>query len=108
MTKKIIYSICALIVILFFQQNTWAQNNFGFYGGMQKMPQSHQYNPVFNADNKVTFSIGTGSHSLGLSNSGFTLNNLLVSRPQDDSLVFSPSGAVSKMSKLNFLDFHSI
>ncbi len=105
--KKIIFkSLFVIHLAVFTQSNLFAQNNFGFYGGMQKMPQSHNYNPVFNADNKFTFSIATGSHSFGFSNSGFTLNNLLVSRPQDDSLVFSPSNAVSKMAKLNFMDFH--
>jgi hypothetical protein len=96
----------ALVLVLLIQGNAAAQNNFGFYGGMQKMPQAHNYNPAFNVNNKFHFSIGTGMHSVGLSNSGFTLKDILVSRPQDDSLVLSPSTAVSKMAKLNFIDLN--
>lgn len=96
----------ALLLVFLFQSSFNAQNNFSFYGGMQNMPQAHNYNPAFNSKNRINFSIGTGMHSIGISNSGFTLKDLLVTRPQDDSLVFSPSTAVSKMAKLNFLDFN--
>lgn len=96
-----------LLIFLFaFGQEVMAQNNFGFYGGMRKLPQAHNYNPAFNAKNRFHFSIGTGMHSIGFSNSGFKLKDLLVERSQDDSLVFSPSNAVSKMAKINFMDFN--
>lgn len=96
-----------LLIFLFaFGQEVAAQNNFGFYGGMRKLPQAHNYNPAFNAKNRFHFSIGTGMHSIGFSNSGFKLKDLLVERSQDDSLVFSPSNAVSKMAKINFMDFN--
>ncbi len=102
-STNIVLTICVLI---WASLGLHAQNNFGFYGGLQKFPQAHNYNPAFNADNKFHFNLGTGMHSFGISNSGFVLNDLLVSRPQDDSLVFSPSNAASKMAKLNFMDLN--
>lgn len=104
--KRLMTSKLAFLLFLLFtaQSQLVGQHNFGFYGGMQSLPQAHNYNPVFNPENKITFSLGSGLHSVGLSNSGFVLKDLLVSRPQDDSLVFSPSNAVSKMARLNFFD----
>jgi len=92
-------------LLLITQTNAIAQRNFGFYSNFQNLPQSHYYNPSWNAKNKIYFSIGTGMHSFGASNSGFALNDILVSRAQDDSLVIDPAGAISKMAKLNYLGF---
>ena len=106
MIQKLKKSCLVILAVLGFNSISEAQNNFGFYGGLQKMPQAHAYNPAFSPENKIHFSIGTGMHSFGFSHSGFTLNDILVERAQDDSLVLSPSNAVSKMAKLNHLGFN--
>ena len=106
MIQKLIKSYLLILAVVGFNSISEAQNNFGFYGGLQLMPQAHAYNPAFSPENKFHFSLGTGMHSLGFSNSGFTLNDILVERAQDDSLVLSPSNAISKMAKLNHLGFN--
>lgn len=103
MDKKILQLLFVIGLILTTGSESYAQRNFGFYNGFQNLPQSHYYNPSWNAKNKLYFSIGTGMHSFGASNSGFTLNDVLVSRPQDDSLVIDPAGAIKKMAKLNYM-----
>ncbi|MGJ8661650.1 MAG: hypothetical protein ACSHXL_06405, partial [Bacteroidota bacterium] len=95
--------LLVLGLILLTQASLFSQRNFGFYSGFQSLSQSHYYNPSWNANNKVCFSIGFGMQSFGISNSGFTLNDILKTRQQDDSLVIDPSGAIDKMAKLNFL-----
>jgi hypothetical protein len=89
-------------ILLFTKENVYAQRNFGLYSGMQNLPQSHYYNPSWNAKNKIYFSIGMGMHSIGASNSGFALKDVLANRPQDDSLEIDVAGALSKMGKINF------
>ncbi len=87
--------------------NLFSQRNFGFYSGFQNLSPSHYYNPSWNGNNKIYFSIGMGLHSAGLSNSGFKLKDFLTSRPQDDSLVVDPAGAINKLAKLNYLGINA-
>jgi len=101
--KNYQFALIAFLFLFGIQSNVLAQKNFGYYNGMQNLPQSHYYNPSWNAKNKLYFSIGTGMHSVGISNSGFALKDVLVARPQDDSLVISPAGAIDKMARNNFL-----
>jgi hypothetical protein len=103
MKKRLVQLLLVLALVLGANSKSIAQRNFGFYNGLQNLPQSHYYNPSWNAKNKIYFSIGTGMHSLGASNSGFALNDALVTRAQDDSLVIDVEGALSKMAKINYL-----
>ncbi len=107
MTKMLRNGALNFVILFGLGFGAYGQMNFGFYSGMQNLPQAHNYNPAFNVKNRMHFSLGTGMHSFGLSNSGFVLKDLLVERASDDSLVFSPSTAASKMAKLNFMDFHT-
>lgn len=102
--RKLKYTLGFLVAVLFVQ-NAQAQRNFGFYS-LDHLPQSHYYNPTFNSNNRLYLSVALGTHSFGVSHSGFTLDDLLTPRPQDDSLNLDIENAISKMDDLNFLDFH--
>lgn len=85
----------------------FAQSNYTYYA-FDKTAQAHYLNPAFKPSAKVYLSFPLlPSQNFGVSNSGFTLNDLLVKRPQDDSLQISPENAISKMSDKNFLTFES-
>jgi hypothetical protein len=103
MEKKLLQLLLVIGLIFSGSTASFAQRNFGFYNGFQNLPQSHYYNPSWNAKNNVYFSIGTGLHSLGASNSGFALKDILVDRSQDDSLEIDIAGALNKMANLNYL-----
>jgi hypothetical protein len=104
MNKRI--SLLILGTFIFFGAQTLnAQRNFGFYN-LQFLPQAHYLNPTFKSNNKVSLSIGTGTNSIGISHSGFTLNDILSPRSSDDSLVVNPGNAIKKMGTLNFLELN--
>ncbi|RFC55891.1 DUF5723 family protein [Brumimicrobium aurantiacum] len=80
-----------------------AQRNYTMYG-LDNIPQAHVLNPAYKPNAKVFVSIPVlSNNSFGASNSGFSLNDLLTERPQDDSLNINPSNAIGKMSDRNFL-----
>jgi len=83
-----------------------AQRDFTLYS-LDGAPQAHYLNPAFRPKAKVFISLPLGLQSFSASNSGFTLNQLLKTRTQDDSLEFDPAGAISKMAKINYLTFES-
>jgi hypothetical protein len=60
MIQKLIKSYLLILAVVGFNSISEAQNNFGFYGGLQLMPQAHAYNPAFSPENKFHFSLGTG------------------------------------------------
>jgi hypothetical protein len=97
-------TIGAVLICLLFTQ-AHAQKNYSFIG-FQCLPQAHSFNPALNANNKVYINFGLGSHSLGFTHSGFRLNDLIVARPQDDSLTFDVANALSKTKDLNYMDFN--
>jgi hypothetical protein len=83
-----------------------AQRDFTLYS-LSGTPQAHYINPAFRPTAKVFISLPLGMQSFSVTNSGFTLNQLLQKRSQDDSLEFNPSNAIDKMAKLNYLTVES-
>lgn len=83
-----------------------SQTNFTLYN-LNETAQAHYLNPAFRTKAKVYVSFPLGYQSFGVSNSGFTLNHLLQTRAQDDSLVLNPGLTISKMAKLNYLNGES-
>lgn len=79
------------------------QTNFTLYN-LNETAQAHYLNPAFRTKAKVYVSFPIGIQSFGVSHSGFKLNDLLQSRPQDDSLVLNPAMTISKMAKRNYLN----
>lgn len=82
------------------------QTNFTLYN-LNETAQAHYLNPAFRTKAKVYVSFPIGIQSFGVSNSGFKLNDLLQTRPQDDSLVLNPAMTISKMAKRNYLNVES-
>lgn len=103
MDKRIVQFLLIVVIVLGSSSESFGQRNFGFYNGLQNLAQSHYYNPSWNAKNKLYISLGTGMHSFGAYNSGFRLKDVLVPRPQDDSLEIDLSGAIGKMTKINVM-----
>lgn len=97
----------ATILFVFIGGTISAQRNYTSYA-LENTPQSHIFNPAFKPSSKIFISIpGLSMHSIGVSNSGFTLSDLLSERPQDDSLQIDPENAISKMKEHNFLTMES-
>lgn len=102
--KKIVY----YFAILFVSLPVLSQRNFSLYQ-LNTTAQSHYFNPAFKPSANVYVSLPLGMQSFGFSHGGFTFNDLLSSRSQDDSLEFTPSVAIDKMGKLNYvsMDLHN-
>lgn len=102
---------CFRNLILFFGvlgSSVWVngQANFTMYN-LHETAQAHYLNPAFRTKAKVYVSLPLGIQSIGASNSGFKLNDVLQTRAQDDSLVLNPATTISKMAKLNYLNVES-
>jgi hypothetical protein len=82
---------------------TYAQKDFMLYG-MNNMAQSHIVNPAFMPNSKGYITFPVMNTHMGISHSGFQLNHLLQTRPQDDSLVLTPDFTLSKMAALNYVN----
>lgn len=95
-------------LILMASWPVFSQRNFSLYQ-LNTTAQSHYFNPAFKPNANVYVSIPFGMQSFGVSHSGFTFNDLLQPRPKDDSLEFTPSVAIDKMGKLNYIsvDLHN-
>lgn len=87
-------------------QDLSAQKNYTMYS-LNQTAQSHYLNPAFSPRANVFVSLPLGMQSFGVSHSGFTLNHLLQTRSQDDSLVFNPGNAIDKMGKMNYMTVES-
>lgn len=85
-----------------------AQRNFTLYQ-FQNTHQSLHLNPAFRPNIKTYTSAGLGLASFGVTHTGFKLNDLLVPRPIDDSLVLNVGNAIDQMAELNRIsfDFHN-
>ncbi len=93
---KTFKNILFVLSLLFISGNYgFAQRNFGFYG-LQKLPQAHYYNPAFHSNNRVYLSILPLQPSVGVSNSGFTLDDLAV----------GTGHAIDQLAPLNFIDLN--
>lgn len=92
-----------LFMVLLSSQPIFAQRNFSLYQ-LNTTAQSHYLNPAFKPNSKVYLSLPLGMQSFGASHSGFTVNHLIHSRSQDDSLELKPAIAIDKMAKLNFVN----
>jgi hypothetical protein len=92
-----------LVAVLMFTSKINAQKDFMLYG-MNNMAQSHIVNPSFMPNSKGYITMPLVNTHMGLSHSGFQLNHLLQTRPQDDSLVLTPDFTLSKMAALNYVN----
>jgi hypothetical protein len=92
-----------LFMVLLSSQPIFAQRYFSLYQ-LNTTAQSHYLNPAFKPNSKVYLSLPLGMQSFGASHSGFTVNHLIHSRSQDDSLELKPAIAIDKMAKLNFVN----
>lgn len=99
---KIQLNFAVMLTFLLAAPALMAQKNFTMYN-LNETAQSHYLNPAFRPKAKVFISLPIAMQSFGVSNSGFNVNHLLKTRSQDDSLVFRPDIAISKMGKLNFM-----
>ncbi len=80
-----------------------AQRNFTLYH-LEGTPQTHIMNPSFRPSSTVNVSFPLGMQSVGVSHSGFAINDLLHERPQDDSLEIRPREAIDAMRDLNHIN----
>lgn len=97
--------LIAVLAFVLFSQSFLAQRNFSLYH-LEGSPQRHYINPAFRAGSNVNVSFPVfGMHSIGLSHSGFTINDLFHERAQDDSLEVRPEEAIRKMARLNHINF---
>lgn len=92
--------ISFLFTILAIQSIAFAQRNFTLYQ-FQNTHQSLYLNPAFRPNIKNYSSGAMGLTSIGISHSGFVLNDLLTPRPQDDSLEFNVQSALDAMDDVN-------
>jgi outer membrane protein OmpA-like peptidoglycan-associated protein len=110
MTKHINPFFPLLISLIFGQflayQNSFSQGNFTLYS-LDNTPQANYVNPGFKQMNRLYVSLPMGMQSFAGINSGFKINDILQKRVQDDSLDLTPSLAVAKMAKSNFLNVDS-
>ena len=101
-TKKGLFSLFFL-TIFFFNNIIYSQKNFTLYS-LNETSQAINLNPGFKQKNRFYISVPLGMQSFSLAHSGFTLNNLIETRPQDDSLTLNPGKAIAKMAKTNFIN----
>lgn len=107
MKKFNIKSIWASILFIFIGGIAMAQKNQTLYA-LDNTPQAHYLNPAFKPKSKLFISfLILPIQSVGVSNSGFNLNDMLSKRAQDDSLQLDPEKAIKKMQKLNYLTLES-
>ncbi len=83
--------------------NVLSQKSFTLYH-LNETAQSNYLNPGFKQKNRVYISLPMGMQNISVLNSGFKLSDILQTRPQDDSLYLTPSLAISKMAKLNYIN----
>ena len=98
------YTLLLLLVTIVLTSNTvFSQKSFTLYH-LNETAQSNYLNPGFKQKNRFYLSLPLGMQNISVLNSGFKLADLIQTRPQDDSLNLTPSLAISKMAKLNFLN----
>lgn len=85
---------------LFTNFQLFSQGNFSLYQ-LNTTAQSHYVNPVYKPNANFYISLPLGMQSIYAFNNGFTLNNLIHERAQDDSLEIRPADAIAKMAAVN-------
>ncbi len=101
-TNKLVLSI-VLLVLVMIDNTAFSQKNFTLYS-LNETSQAINLNPGFKQKNRFYLSLPIGMQNFSIVNSGFTLSNLITTRPQDDSLTFAPGLAISKMAKTNYVN----
>jgi len=102
--RLLIFSFLSVLFCVLSVDVVNAQRNFTLYH-LEGTPQTHTMNPSFRPSSNVNVSIpALGMHSVGISHSGFKLNQLLQERSQDDSLEINPRAAIDAMRDLNHIN----
>ena len=79
----------------------FGQKNLSLYN-LRGTPQAVYTNAAFMPKSKFYLSLPLGMMNVGLSNSGFSFNDLFTKR-SDDSLVINTQGVIDGLNKLNYL-----
>lgn len=98
--KKIIFSLSLMIF-----SYSYAQKNLSLYN-LRGTPQAFTVNPAFLPKSKIYISLPLGMMNFGVTNSGFSFNDLFTKR-DDDSLVFNTEKVINGLDKTNFVAFES-
>ncbi|NVO03381.1 MAG: hypothetical protein HXX09_11840, partial [Bacteroidetes bacterium] len=105
MLKKLKIIIAFGLVLSLANIKAFAQLDYTIHL-MQGVPQSVYTNPSFVPQCKWYIGFpALSSINLGVSNSGFTFNDAIHHRSQDDSLMIDPNNVLDKMGKRNYTSF---
>jgi hypothetical protein len=102
MKLSIIFACASLLLI---GGNLKAQKNLSLYN-MRGIPQAVSVNPAFIPKAKIYISLPMGQTSFGISNSGFSFNDIFTRRA-DDSLVVNSQQVVDGLKKRNIFNIES-
>ena len=92
-----------LILLLIYSGNAYSQHEGTFYF-MNTISQSTYYNPAFTPKYNTTIGLpGISSNYFGVLNSGFSYNDLISRRAEDDSLVVTLDKFYDKLKDKNHL-----
>ncbi|MCE3296577.1 MAG: Sporulation protein [Crocinitomicaceae bacterium] len=80
----------------------FGQKNFSLYH-LKGIPQAVYVNPSFVPKSKIYLSLPLGMMNFGVSNSGFSFNDLFTKR-SDDSLVINTQKVLEEMDDLNYFN----
>lgn len=94
--KRILYAFFLILILANF---SFSQKNFSLYN-LYGTPQATTVNPSFMPKNKIYISLPLGMTTIGVSNSGFSFNDLFTKR-SDDSLIVNTESVVAGLAKRN-------
>lgn len=97
------YTIFLLSVL--FGNLLFGQKNFSLYN-LQGTPQAVYTNASFIPKSKIYLSLPLGMMNMGVSNSGFSFNDLFTKR-SDDSLVINTQEVIDGLDDLNYLNLEN-
>ena len=93
------------ILAFFAAAPLFSQKNLSLYN-LKGTPQALYANPSFIPKSKIYISLPLGMTSLGVSNSGFSFNDLFTRR-SDDSLVINTEEVVANLNELNYFNIEN-
>ncbi|MGV3631086.1 MAG: DUF5723 family protein [Bacteroidota bacterium] len=91
-----------ILLVLLSGSLVFGQKNFSLYN-LKGTPQAIYVNPSFLPKSKLYISLPLGMMNVGLSNSGFSFNDLFTKR-SDDSLVINTQGVIDGLDDLNYFN----
>ena len=97
--------ILVLFVLLVSMNYNFSQKNLSLYN-LRGTPQAITVNPAFMPKSKIYLSLPLGMMNFGISNSGFSFNDLFTKRA-DDSLVINTENVINGLSANNIFSAES-